>query len=68
VTELLTVAEVAALLRVSTWTVAQMTRDGRLPKVPMLRRIRIPRSAVEALTQGVYDEANEPLPGVAMCE
>lgn len=51
---LLTADEVAVLLRVSSWTVASMTRDGRLPKVPGIRRIRIPRDAVEALLEGGY--------------
>ncbi len=47
----MTVQEVAALLRVSTWTVGAMTRDGRLPRMPGIRRTRIPRSAVEALME-----------------
>ena len=54
----LTVAEVARLLQVSKWTVASMTRDGRLPKVPGLRRIRIPRAAVLTLMEGVYDNGD----------
>lgn len=49
-----TAEEAADLLRVSVWTVASMTRDGRLPKVAGLRRIRIPYAAVKALTEG-YD-------------
>ncbi len=34
----LTVQEVADLLCISHWSVAAMTRDGRLPRVPGLRR------------------------------
>lgn len=53
-TDLLTVDEAAALLRISPWTVAAMTRDGRLPRIASVRRIRIPRRAVERMMEG-YD-------------
>src|SRR4051794_29180671 len=54
----MTPAEVAARWRVSVWTICQMTRDGRLGKIPGLGRIRIPVAAVEAL-EG-YDATDEP--------
>jgi hypothetical protein len=47
--EPLTVHEVAARWRVSDYTVAQMTRTGKLARIPGLGLIRIPVSAVEAL-------------------
>src|SRR5689334_11302203 len=50
-----TIAEVAELLRVSTWTVGAMTRDGRLARVPGIRRTRIPRWSVDQLLAGGYD-------------
>lgn len=49
-----TVEEVAARWRVSEYTVAQMTRDGRLARIPGLRRTRIPRQAVYDL-EARYD-------------
>lgn len=56
-----TVKEVADLLRVSTWTVAAMTRDGRLPKIAGIRYIRIPSGAVLRLLEGGYsDPRGEP--------
>ena len=64
----LTVPEVAALLRVSTWTVGAMVRDGRLPRVLSLRRTRIPRSAVLALLEGGYSDADDEPNGQASGE
>ena len=59
---MLTAAEAARLLRVSTWTIAAMARDGRLPRVHGIRSLRIPRAAVVALIEGVYDaERGEPI-------
>lgn len=46
------------MLRLSTWTVASMTRTGRLPRVGGIRPIRIPRAAVLALMEGVYADAD----------
>jgi excisionase family DNA binding protein len=46
----MTVAEVAAFLNVSERTVWRMLADGELPKVFIRRALRIPRDAVEALT------------------
>lgn len=55
----LTIDETAELLRISRWTVGSMTRDGRLPRVPGLRRTRIPTRAVLALMEA-YDGPREP--------
>ena len=52
-----TIKEVAELLRVSRWTVGEMCRDGRLPRVPGLRN-RIPAGAVHALMEGRYSGAD----------
>ena len=49
-----TTEEAAKLLNVTTWLVSQMTRDGRLPRIPGIRWIRIPRPAVHALLEGRY--------------
>lgn len=46
--ELLTVAEVAAALRVSKMTVYRKVHEGELPSVQFGRSFRIPASAVEA--------------------
>jgi excisionase family DNA binding protein len=50
----LTIPEVAAMLRLSVHTVGAMARDGRLPKLAGIRHVRIPRSAVLAYLEG-YD-------------
>ena len=54
-----TVEEAAERLRISPWTVGAMVRDGRLLRVPGLRRIRIPAAALFALLEG-YDAVDEP--------
>lgn len=56
----LTIAEAAQLLRVSEYTVGQMTRDGRLRRVPGLRLTRIPLSALVGLVEGYDAERGEP--------
>ena len=49
---LLDVADVAALLRVSKRTVANMLRDGRLTAVRIGGAVRVRRADVEALVAG----------------
>ncbi|HKT56076.1 MAG TPA: helix-turn-helix domain-containing protein [Microbacterium sp.] len=52
----LTVAEVAALMRVSKMTVYRMVHGGELPAVRFGRSYRVPESAVtEALQRPVSD-------------
>ena len=41
--------EAAAMLRVSVETIDRMLKDGRLYRVQELRRVRIPRAAVDDL-------------------
>lgn len=48
---MMTVAEVAAFLRVSTRTVWRRLAAGDLPKVYVGTAVRVPQSAVEALAQ-----------------
>ncbi|ROR72351.1 helix-turn-helix domain-containing protein [Bogoriella caseilytica] len=53
----LTVAEVAALMRVSKMTVYRMVHSGELPAVRMGRSFRVPEAAVEKLiADGLGDE------------
>jgi excisionase family DNA binding protein len=49
--EILTAAEAAAALRVSVKTVQRLVALGHLRRVPYMRAIRIPRSAVEGAVQ-----------------
>lgn len=53
--ELLTVAEVAAALRVSKMTVYRTVHSGDLPSVQFGRSFRIPATAVEAYMPGASD-------------
>jgi excisionase family DNA binding protein len=46
--ELLTVAEVSALLRVSTMTIYRLAEAGRLQTLRVGRSLRIPRSSLDA--------------------
>lgn len=50
----LTVAEVAAELRLSTWTVRQLVDAGRLRRLEGVRVVRITRLSLEAYLGG-YD-------------
>lgn len=53
----LTVAEVAAQMRVSKMTVYRMVHSGELPAVRMGRSFRVPEAAVEKLiADGLGDE------------
>jgi excisionase family DNA binding protein len=49
--ELLTVAEVAALVRVSKMTIYRMIRKGELPAIAVGKSFRIPIEDVRRLTQ-----------------
>jgi excisionase family DNA binding protein len=49
--ELLTVAEVAALVRVSKMTIYRMIRKGELPAIAVGKSYRIPIADVRSLTQ-----------------
>jgi len=52
----LTVAEVAAMMRVSKMTVYRLVHSGELPAIRFGRSFRVPESAVRAvLTQGIAD-------------
>ena len=51
-TPYLTVAEAAKLLRVHPQTVYRMVADGEIPHIAAGRKIRIPRTALDAITRG----------------
>lgn len=52
----LTVAEVAAMMRVSKMTVYRLVHSGELPAIRFGRSFRVPESAVRAvLAQGIAD-------------
>ncbi len=54
----LTVAEVAAMMRVSRMTVYRMVHAGELPAIRFGKSFRVPESAVEAvLAQSVAESA-----------
>jgi excisionase family DNA binding protein len=55
----LTPLEVARLLRVSDVTVRRMITRGYLPRIPGVRVVLIPRSAVDCLLLGEYDVASD---------
>ncbi len=49
--DLLTVAEVAAMLRLSKMTIYRLMDKGRLPALRVGRSFRIPRDSVQALLE-----------------
>jgi excisionase family DNA binding protein len=49
--ELLTVSEVAALVRVSKMTIYRMIQKGELPAITVGKSYRVPLAAVRRLTQ-----------------
>ena len=49
--DLLTVAEVAAMLRLSKMTIYRLMDKGRLPALRVGRSFRIPRESVQALLE-----------------
>ena len=53
---LLTVAEVAALMRVSKMTVYRLLHAGDLPAVRVGRSFRVPERAVHVYLSGAYTE------------
>jgi excisionase family DNA binding protein len=53
----LTVAEVAAIMRVSKMTVYRLVHDGRLPALQVGRSFRIPESAVADYLRDAYVQA-----------
>lgn len=53
----LTVAEVAALMRVSKMTVYRMVHGGELPAVRVGRSFRVPEKAVHDYLRGAFIEA-----------
>jgi excisionase family DNA binding protein len=53
----LTVAEVAALMRVSKMTVYRMVHAGELPAVRVGRSFRVPEKAVQDYLKGAFFEA-----------
>jgi excisionase family DNA binding protein len=52
----LTVAEVAALMRVSKMTVYRLVNDGKLPAVRVGRSVRVPEKAVHDYLDNAYVE------------
>jgi len=50
----LTVAEVAALMRVSKMTVYRLVHSGELPAVRVGKSFRVPEKAVHEYLQGAY--------------
>jgi excisionase family DNA binding protein len=53
----LTVAEVAAVMRVSKMTVYRMVHAGELPAVRVGRSFRVPEKAVQDYLKGAFFEA-----------
>ena len=53
----LTVAEVAAVMRVSKMTVYRMVHSGESPAVRVGRSFRVPEQAVQAYLKGAFFEA-----------
>ena len=53
----LTVAEVAAVMRVSKMTVYRMVHGGELPAVRVGRSFRVPEKAVQDYLKGAFFEA-----------
>jgi excisionase family DNA binding protein len=53
----LTVAEVAAMMRVSKMTVYRLVHNGELPAVRVGRSFRVPEEAVHEYLRGSYIDA-----------
>jgi excisionase family DNA binding protein len=56
--QFLTVAEVAAMMRVSKMTVYRLVHAGDLPAVRVGRSFRVPERAVHAYLQSAYYDAD----------
>lgn len=52
--QFLTVAEVAAMMRVSKMTVYRLVHGGELPAARVGRSFRVPRQAVDEYLRGAY--------------
>ena len=52
----LTVAEVAAIMRVSKMTVYRLVHSGEMPAVRVGRSFRVPQDAVDAYLKGSFVE------------
>jgi excisionase family DNA binding protein len=55
--QFLTVAEVAAIMRVSKMTVYRLVHSGELPAVRVGRSFRVPEKAVHDYLEGAYFSA-----------
>jgi excisionase family DNA binding protein len=55
--QFLTVAEVAAMMRVSKMTVYRLVHNGELPAVRVGKSFRVPEKAVHAYLEGAYFDA-----------
>ena len=53
----LTVAEVAAMMRVSKMTVYRLVHNGELPAVRVGKSFRVPEKAVHSYLEGAYFDA-----------
>lgn len=62
--ELLTVAEVAATLKMNQQTIRNWIDSGFLPAIRIGRRVRIKRSDFEALLEASYTGGRQPPAGV----
>lgn len=55
--QFLTVAEVAAMMRVSKMTVYRLVHSGELPAARVGRSFRVPRDAVQDYLRNAYHDA-----------
>ncbi|HEU5469808.1 MAG TPA: helix-turn-helix domain-containing protein [Actinophytocola sp.] len=55
--QFLTVAEVAAMMRVSKMTVYRLVHNGELPAVRVGKSFRVPEKAVHSYLEGAYFDA-----------
>lgn len=58
--QFLTVAEVAAMMRVSKMTVYRLVHAGEMPAARVGRSFRVPRQAVEEYLRSSYSDAGDP--------
>ena len=62
--ELLTVAEIAAELKMNQQTIRNWIESGYLPAIRIGRRVRVKRSDFEALLEASYTGKSQTSPGV----
>jgi len=55
--QFLTVAEVAAMMRVSKMTVYRLVHNGELPAVRVGKSFRVPEKAVHSYLEGAFFDA-----------